>query len=127
MTFRCIGGVDIVTVILNKHMYDHYSSTFNGNISSLSCTRFGIDQRTNLASLMCVEPCADFRVSAAARQSILIGGFGASPVPKYRRRHGVIDFYAQVFQPKQPSHSHTLTLSLLCYSFSCISLQNEVF
>src|SRR6218665_684338 len=27
-------------------------------------------------------------------------------------RRSVIDFYAKVFQPKQPSHSHTLTLKL---------------
>jgi len=68
-------------------------------------------------------------ILSAARRSILVDGSGAPPVQKNLRRwqgHGVIDFYSQVFQPKQPSHSHTLTL-LLCYNFSCISIQNVVF
>jgi len=56
--------------------------------------------------------CADFLVSSApARRSILVGG-GAPPVPNIGC--GVINFYAQVFQPKQPRHNHTITIMLQC-------------
>jgi len=56
-----------------------------------------------------IELCAQLIVSVAERRSILVVvGGGLPSVPKIGG--GVIDFYAQVFQPKLLSYSHTLTL-----------------
>src|SRR6218665_468844 len=41
--------------------------------------------------------CADFIMSEAARQSILVSGGGAPPVQKNRRRSGVIEFMPKYF------------------------------
>src|SRR6218665_2529566 len=67
------------------------------------------------------EPLEETR---AVRRLYSVGGdapvnFGRRRSQNNRRRwrRGEIDSYAQVFQPKQPSHSHTLTIQLLCCQF----------